>query len=99
MLRGQSHTPFLRQDIWNLNARFKRTRNQGLSIDDALVEYLKNKGIYYSGNPDKENIVRHLFIALPESMKLAQDNQDIILVDNTYKTNKYDMPFLHVVGK
>ena len=71
MLRGQSHTSFLRQDIWNLNTWFKQTRNQGLSINDALVKYLKNKDIYYSGNTNKENIVRHLFIALPESMKLA----------------------------
>ena len=99
MLREQSHTPFLHCDIWNLNAKFKRECNRGLSIDDALIKDLKERGIHYEGNPDKENITRHLFIALPESIKLAHDNQDVILVDNTYKTNKYDMPLLHVVGK
>ena len=41
----------------------------------------------------------YLFIALPESIKLAHQNQDVILVDNTYKTNKFDMPLLHMVGK
>ena len=99
MLREQSRTPFLRCDIWNLNAKFKRECNRGLSIDDALIKDLKEWGIHYEGNPDKENITRHLFIALPESIKLAHDNQDVILVDNTYKTNKYDMLLLHVVGK
>ena len=41
----------------------------------------------------------HIFIALPQSIELAHKNMDIILVDNTYKTNKYDLPLLHVVGK
>ena len=74
MLRKQSNTPFLRRDIWNLNAKFKRERNRGLSMDDAMIEDLKERGIYCEGNPDKENVTRHLFIALPESIKLAHNN-------------------------
>ena len=68
-------------------------------MDDALVEDLKERSIYYKGNPNKENVTQHLFIALPESIKLARDNQDVILVDNIYKTNKYDIPLFHVVNK
>jgi hypothetical protein len=64
-----------------------------------MIKDLKERGIYCEGNPDSENITQHLFIALPESIELAKTNQDVILVDNTYKTNKYDMLLLHVVGK
>ena len=46
-----------------------------------------------------ENQTRHLFIAYPDSIQLTQTNQDVVLVDNTYKTNKFDMPLLHMIGK
>jgi hypothetical protein len=91
-------TPLQPYDIYNLNASFKREHRHGLSANDALIQHLKDKGIYYKINT-LENRTRHLFIAYPQSIQLAQTNQDVILVDNTYKTNKFDMPLLHMIGK
>jgi hypothetical protein len=64
-----------------------------------MIKDLKERDIYCEGNPDSKNITQHLFIALSESIELAKTNQDVILIDNIYKTNKYDMLLLHVVGK
>ena len=32
-------------------------------------------------------------------LKLTIANQDVVLADCTYSTNKYNIPFLHLVGK
>lgn len=91
-------TPLQPYDIYNLNASFKREQRHGLSTNDALLRHLKDKGIHFKINITATNRTRHLFIAYPQSIKLAQTNQDVILVDNTYKTNKFDMPLLHIIG-
>ena len=92
-------TPLQLYDIYNLNASFKREQRHGLSANDALIQHLKDKGIHFKINVTAINQTCHLFIAYPQSIKLAQTNQDVILVDNTYKTNKFDMPLLHMIGK
>lgn len=43
--------------------------------------------------------VQYLFIAYPDSIKLALENPDTIVIDSTYKTNQFDMPLFHVLGK
>ena len=67
-------------------------------MNNALIQHLKDKGIHYKINI-LENRTRYLFIAYPQSIQLAQVNQDVILIDNTYKINKFDMPLLHMIGK
>lgn len=98
-VRETSNNPFLNQTLYNINASFKRRQNKGLATTDALIADLDLRGIKYKVRPGLDDRTEHLFIALPESIKLALQNQDVILVDNTYKTNKFDMPLLHVVGK
>jgi hypothetical protein len=88
-------TPLQPYDIYNLNASFKREQRHGLSANDALLQHLKDKGVHFKINITATNRTRHLFIAYPQSIKVAQTNQDVILVDNTYKANKFDMPLLH----
>ena len=91
-------TPLQAYDIYNLNASFKREHRHRLSANNALIQHLKDKGIYYKINTLK-NQTRYLFIAYPQSIQLTQTNQDVILVDNTYKTNKFDMLLLYMIGK
>jgi hypothetical protein len=98
-LRQNITTPILPSDLYNINTSFKRKRLFGLPTTDALFEHLKRRGIHYEVKPDEDNRTRYLFIACPESIDLARSNQDVVLADCTYKTNKYDLPLLHLVGK
>ena len=91
--------PFLLRDIYNLNALFKRQQLRGLSATDALILDLKARGIHYEIRPGEDDRTKHLFIACPESIRLALNNQDVVLIDNTYKTNKFDIPLLHIISK
>jgi hypothetical protein len=78
---------------------FNQQQNKGLATTNALIKDLKTQNIHYKARPDKDRFTKHLFIALPKLIKLALQNQDIILVNNTYKTNKFEMLLLHIVGK
>jgi hypothetical protein len=98
-LRQITTTPLQPYDIYNLNASFKREQRHGLSANDALIQHLKDNKIHFKIDVTPENRTQHLFIAYPQSIQLAQTNQDVILVDNTYKTNKFDMPLLHMIGE
>jgi hypothetical protein len=98
-LRQTITTQLQPYDLYNLNASFRREQRHGLSVNDALIQHLKDDKIHFKINITPENRTRHLFIAYPQSIQLAQTNQDVILVDNTYKTNKFDMPLLHMIGE
>jgi hypothetical protein len=92
-------TPLQPYDIYNLNTSFKREQRHRLSANDALLQHLKDKGAHFKIDITSANRIRRLFIAYPQSLQLAQTNQDVILVDNTYKTNKFDIPLLHIIGQ
>ena len=98
-LRELSDQRFQNKELYNLNASFNRQRNKGLATTDALIKDLEARHIPHVIHPDKDGFTEHLFIALLESLEMARQNQDVILVDNTYKTNKFEMPLLHMVGK
>jgi hypothetical protein len=98
-LRELSDQRFRNKELYNLNASFNRQQNKGLATTDALIKDLEARHIPYVIHLDKDGFTEHLFIALPESLELARQNQDVVLVDNTYKTNKFEMPLLHMVGK
>ncbi|RKF66875.1 PKS-NRPS hybrid synthetase, partial [Golovinomyces cichoracearum] len=97
-LRQITTNPTQPYDIYNLNASFRRKQRHGLSANDALLRHFKDKRVHFKINATPTNRIRHLFIAYPQSIQLAQTNQDVILVDNTYKTNKFDMPLLHIIS-
>jgi hypothetical protein len=64
-----------------------------------LITDLKAKRLYIETNSEADSWTEYVFIALPESIELALKNQDVILVDNIYKTNKYKMLLLYIVSK
>jgi hypothetical protein len=82
-----------------LNALFNQQQNKGLATTNALIKDLEAQNIHYAILLNNNRFTKHLFIALLKSIKLACQNQDIILVDNIYKTNAYEMLLLHMVSK
>ncbi|KAI0994999.1 hypothetical protein K3495_g13182 [Podosphaera aphanis] len=70
----------------------------GLSANDALMQQLQNSNIHHKINVSSNNRIQHLFIAYAQSIELTKTNQDVLLVDTTYKTNRFHMPLLHMIG-
>ncbi|KAH1241704.1 Protein FAR1-RELATED SEQUENCE 5 [Glycine max] len=45
-----------------------------------------------------ENVVRDIFWSHPDAVKLTNACNLVFLIDNTYKTNRYKLPLLDIVG-
>ena len=60
--------------------------------DDLKLKY------YFAHKEDDHNYIKYLFFAYLESLKYFQKNPNILLLNYTYKTNKFKMPFLYIVG-
>jgi hypothetical protein len=65
-----------------------------------LIQYLENKGVkhYIDRHPETRRL-RALFIAPPESIQHLQSHHDVLLIDNTYSTNRFEMPLMDIVGQ
>jgi len=54
--------------------------------------------IHFSRCVDESNVVSDLFWTHPDAVKLLNSFNTVFLIDSTYKTNKYRLPLLEIVG-
>jgi hypothetical protein len=87
------------RDLYNQNAAFRRQIQQGKSSTEALIQHLQESGIKHSILKDPETRrLKGLFIACPESIEYLQSHHDVLLIDNTYKTNRFELPLMDIIG-
>jgi hypothetical protein len=92
-------TQLIPRDLYNYNASFRRDLRQGQSSTEALIQHLQNKGIMHHILKDPATLrLQGLFIAYPESIQYLQSHHDVILIDNTYRTNRFNMPLMDIIG-
>ena len=86
-------------NIYNYNALLRRDLRQGQSATEALIRHLETSGIMHHILKDLDsNRLKGLFITCPESVQYLQYHHDVILIDNTYSTNRFDMPLMDIIG-
>lgn len=86
-------------EVYNEVARLKKIRLNGLTPMEALITELlddEDWAIWYT--TDDIGHVNFLFFAHDEAIDLAQENPDVILIDATYRMNRYNMPLLHFMA-
>ena len=86
------------QDVKNLKKKKRKDFLAGRSLIDAFFESLQNSGHTFQVELGSNGEVVNLFLANPISIELARKYNKIILMDCTYKTNKYRMPVLNIIG-
>jgi hypothetical protein len=87
------------RDLYNQNAAFRREIRQGKSATEALVQHLQKSGNKHSILKDPETRrLKGLFIACPESIEYLQNHHNVLLIDNTYKTNRFGLPLMDIIG-
>lgn len=97
-LRSQSDTLATQQDIHNCIAQGKRELMKGQSSIHALANELDKEGFWSRMRLDQNNRVTDVFFAHPRSLAYLKSYPDLVILDCTYKTNKYRMPLLDIVG-
>ena len=91
--------PVIPRDIYNYNALLRRDLRQGQSATEALISHLETRRITQPMLKDvASNRLKGLFITCPESVQYLQYHHDVILIDNTYSTNRFDMPLMDIIG-
>ncbi|XP_058734907.1 protein FAR1-RELATED SEQUENCE 5-like [Vicia villosa] len=64
-----------------------------------LLKLVDESGyVYWTRKKDESEVVRDIFWAHPESVKLLNMFPIILIMDCTYKTNKYRQPLFEIVG-
>jgi hypothetical protein len=69
------------------------------------AEYLLDKlsvsgsGWAYKVKTSLDNRIENLFFARETSIQMLRENPDILLMDCTYRTNRYKLPLLHIVDR
>ena len=93
------------KNIYNKQQVNKKQLLNGLSSIQVLLKALcKYRGnnlkfkYYFAYKEDNCDYIKYLFFAYLESFKYFQKNPNILLLNCTYKTNKFKMPFLYIVG-
>lgn len=86
------------RDIYNIRTRLRQENLRGRTSIQALIEELKKGQFEYDYKYDSDGHVTHLFFSHYKSIELVRSYSSVLLMDCTYKTNKFKMPLLNVVS-
>jgi len=100
LLQEHPDTLLVSRDIYNQRAALRRERLGGLTPIEALIKALEedNEWLFEVKIDDETRRVTHLFFTISHSIDLMRSFPDVLLMDCTYKTNKFKMPLLHFLG-
>ncbi|XP_030445922.2 protein FAR1-RELATED SEQUENCE 5-like [Syzygium oleosum] len=84
--------------VYNMKAKFCREYLNGRTMIQALMDELSIGGFIYNFKHDAEGHLTHLFFSHPISMALTKSFSSVFVMDCTYKTNRYKMPLLDIIG-
>ena len=90
--------PVLR-DIYNATAKARSESLQGATPIERTLEMLQQQGFFHCPRINEDtNRVEALFFAHPRIAEIYKENPDIVVMDCTYKTNKFGLPLLCFVA-
>ena len=88
----------LARDLYNAQNKLRLKNLAGRSPMEALIATLQAGTFHFNYRTDAIGRVTHLFFAHPKSVELLLKYSDVLLLDCTYRTNKFKMPLLNIVG-
>lgn len=86
------------QDIYNIRKELCWENLKGKRPIEALLEELQKGQYIFHYKTDSINRITHLFFAHPKSVEMLNLYPDLVLLDCTYKTNRFKLPLLNIVG-
>src|SRR5579871_3941802 len=85
-------------DIHGERKVIRENHLNGRSPIETLLDDLSTPEWVFAVKKDADNHVHNLFFAHHKQIELLLANPDILLMDCTYRTNKYKLPLLHILG-
>ena len=97
-IERQFNHQLLPKDVSNVKSRMQRETLSNQSVIRALFESCHDDGVKTSFKNDDKGQLTHLALKSPLSTDIWRKHPDVMLLDCTYKTNKYGLPALNIVG-
>lgn len=85
-------------DIRSERKAIREKQLSGRSPIEALLDNLSTADWVFAVKKDDDNHVQNLFFAHQKQIEMLRANPDVLLMDCTYRTNKYKLPLLHILG-
>ncbi|MGI4816711.1 MAG: hypothetical protein ACRYE7_01875 [Janthinobacterium lividum] len=87
-----------KRDIYNMKGRMRIEQLGGLTPIQWLERELEERNFFVKIDTDKDNRAMRIFFAHPESIKIWRNVCDVLLIDATYKTNRFHQPLVNICG-
>jgi len=87
------------KQLYNARYTYKRSvRGSRTELQQLMMLLERDQYIQWSRCYQDSKVVSDVFWTHPDSVKLLNAFSIILLMDSTYKTNKYRLPLLEIVG-
>lgn len=86
------------RDVYNLAAKHRNQFLGNRTSIQALVDVLEENQCTSAHSQDSDGYIENFLFAHPESLKIVTNHYHVLLLDCTYKTNRYKMPLLVCTG-
>ncbi|KAK1364238.1 hypothetical protein POM88_039799 [Heracleum sosnowskyi] len=87
------------KQMYNYRQKIRKEEMEGRSVVQQLLSHLSKKSYFYSyRDSPTTNMVTDLFFANKKAVQLLYRFYYVLMMDCTYKTNKYKMPLFEIVG-
>ena len=96
--QNNASTLVINRDIYNIHKWLHQKNLAGHTPIQALIDELKKGDFVYEYECDSAGYVTYLFFAHNESVTLTRQYSSILLMNCIYKTNKFKMPLLNIIG-
>jgi hypothetical protein len=89
----------LRKDVYNRRAKLTKRSLGGMSLIQALLfHFEENKGFICYYHVDEENRLDRLLWIHRDMLELLKLNSEVLIMDITFKTNRFQMKLFNIVG-
>lgn len=87
------------KQVYNARYRSKVTVRGSMTEMQHLIKCLEGKNyVYQYRTVGETSCIQDIFFAHPKSVKLFNSFPSVLVMDCTYKTNRYKMPLFQIVG-
>ncbi|XP_014522311.1 uncharacterized protein LOC106778829 [Vigna radiata var. radiata] len=85
--------------IYNARQVYKRSlRGSRTELQQLMMLLDRDKYIHWSRCADDSKVITNVFWTHPDTVKLLNSFNVVFMMDSTYKTNRYRLPLLEIVG-
>ncbi|CAL1384718.1 unnamed protein product [Linum trigynum] len=86
------------KQMYNINSKTRLDEMGEMDVIQFALYGAEQRGYHICLQKDSNNVLTNLFFAHPTSIQMLHAWPYVILIDSTYKTNRYGWPWVEIIG-